>query len=189
MSQDPAAHELVPLSSVPIAPPEASFDPGGRPPAAADGPLPWPATRDLLSEARFYWLASTRPDGRPHVRPVLAVCADGALFTTTSPDAAKARNLERNPQCAMTARTDGLDLVVEGEATRVRDEASLQRVADAYRAKYGWPVTVREGAFDAPYGAPTSGPPPYEVYRVKPAVIFGFGTDDESAPRSTRWEF
>jgi hypothetical protein len=32
-------------------------------------------------------------------------------------------------------------------------------VAEAYAAKYEWPVTVRDGAFDAD-GAPTAGPPP-----------------------------
>jgi hypothetical protein len=42
---------------------------------------------------------------------------------------------------------------------------------------------------DAPYGAPTAGPPPYEVYAVAPEVVYAFGVDDEHAPRSTRWRF
>jgi len=28
----------------------------------------------------------------------------------------------------------------------------------AYRAKYGWPVTITAGGLDAPYGAPAAGP-------------------------------
>ena len=60
---------------------------------------------------------------------------------------------------------------------------------DVYASKYGWPAAVKEGAFDAPYGAPTAGPPPYEVYVITPTVVYGFGTDDEHAPRSTRWQF
>jgi hypothetical protein len=54
---------------------------------------------------------------------------------------------------------------------------------------YGWPVTVRNGAFDAPYGAPTAGPPPYVAYRIRPDTVFAFGPDDTAAPRSTRWRF
>src|SRR5216683_1230354 len=33
-------------------------------------------------------------------------------------------------------------------ATKVTDEATMNHVAEAYRAKYGWPVTVTDGAFD-----------------------------------------
>ena len=151
--------------------------------------IPWVEARTRLSEGRFYWLATVRPDGMPHVRPILAVWHDGALFTTTNPTVRKARNLAHDSRCAISVRTDGLDVVVEGSAAKVTDEATLERIADAYKAKYEWPVTVRDGAFDAPYGAPTAGPPPYEVYAVAPAVIFGFGTDEAYAPRTTRWEF
>ena len=136
-----------------------------------DGPvLAWPEARGRVADTRFYWLATVHPSGRPHVRPVLAVWANGG-------------------RCTLTARTDGLDLVVEATATPVDDDASLRRAADAYREKYEWPVTIRDGAFDAPYGAPTAGPPPYGLFRLAPTVVFGFGTDDDHAPRSTRWRF
>jgi nitroimidazol reductase NimA-like FMN-containing flavoprotein (pyridoxamine 5'-phosphate oxidase superfamily) len=166
-------------------------EPRAAEPIAADATtaLPWDEARSRLAEHRFYWLATPRPDGRPHVRPVLTVMVDGSLYTTTSPAARKGRNLERDTRCSITANTDGLDLVLEGTATKVTDEGRLQRVADAYKSKYEWPPTVRDGAFDAPYGAPTAGPPPYEVYEITPVVAYGFGTDEELAPRSTRWTF
>ena len=151
--------------------------------------FPWQEARTRLAEENFYWLATVHPDGRPHVRPVLAVWVGDALHTSTNPTARKGRNLTLEPRCALTARTEGMDLVLEGKAARVVDEAALRQIGEAYMAKYGWPVTVRDGAFEAPYGAPTAGPPPYEVYAVSPEVVFGFGTDDELAPRSTRWRF
>ena len=53
-----------------------------------------------------------------------------------------------------------------------------------------WPVTVTpDGAFDAPFGAPAAGPPPYQVYAFEPVTVWGFGTDDRYAARSTRWDF
>lgn len=152
-------------------------------------PIPWPDARDRLAGERFYWLATTDPGGRPHVRPVLAVWVDNALYTSTSPTARKGRNLDADPRCSVTARTDDLDLVLEGTATRVTDGETLARVADAYRSKYGWPVEIRDRAFEAPYGAPTAGPPPYLLYRVTPVQVYGFGTDDALGPRTTRWRF
>ena len=67
-----------------------------------------------------------------------------------------------------------MHLVLEGLASKVVDAALLQSVADAYRSKYDWNVTVADGAFDAPYGAPTAGPPPYQPYEIRPAAVFGF---------------
>lgn len=151
--------------------------------------IPWAAARHRLVSAHSYWFATVHADGRPHVRPVLAVWVDDALYTTTNPSARKARNLDENRNCAMTVSSGGMDLVMEGTAARVDDDAVLENVAKAYHSKYGWPAASRDGAFDAPYGAPTAGPPPYHVYAVAPTVVYGFGTDDEHAPRSTRWQF
>lgn len=99
----------------------------------------------------------------------------------------KAKNLARNSHCVITVEEEPLDLVVEGEAAKVRDAATLRRVADAYASTYGWHVTVRDGAFHDAGGAATAGPPPYDVYEVIPTIAFGFGTDETFPP--TRWRF
>lgn len=151
--------------------------------------LPWAEGNRRLSRAQEYWLATVHPDGRPHVRPVLAVWVDGALHSTTGPRTRKGRNLVGNPRCSLTLRSEGIDLVYEGSATRVSDPARLQRAAAGYNAKYEWPATVLDGAFDAPYGAPTAGPLPYDVYEITPTAVFAFGTDETFAPRSTCWRW
>jgi hypothetical protein len=146
----------------------------------------WTGARTRLAEAETYWLATARPGGRPHLVPVLAVWVEGALHFAASPASRKGKNLARDARCAIATRSRGLDLVVEGEAARVTQAAGLRRVAGAYAAKYGWPVTVRDGAFHGD-GAPTAGPPPYNVYEIIPTVAFGFPADGASAP--TRWRF
>ncbi len=151
--------------------------------------LPWELVRDVLADTRMYWLATVHPAGRPHVRPVLAVWQDGALYTTSTSTSGKGRNLAADPCCTVTARTDKMDVVLEGTATPVTDDATLHRLAETYRAKYGWPVTVVGGAFDAPYGAPTAGPPPYHPYEITPVTVYGFGTADEYGGRTTRFRF
>jgi hypothetical protein len=137
----------------------------------------------------MYWLATVHPTGRPHVRPVLAVWLDGVLYTTSNAAARKGRNLAADPRCSVTARTDTMDVVLEGNAIPVTSVTELNQVAEAYRAKYDWPVTVTNGAFDAPYGAPTAGLPPYHPYRITPATVYGFGTADSYGGRTTRYRF
>ena len=154
--------------------------------AADAGVTSWSDARDRLAQGRTYWLATRRRDGRPHVMPILAVWLAGMLYFVASPSSRKAQNLAENAQCVVTVNTEAIDIVVEGGARNVRDESKLRRVAGAYASKYEWDVTVREGAFYGD-GAPTAGPPPYDVYELSPAIIFGFGTDGTLSP--TRWRF
>jgi hypothetical protein len=180
----------------------ADKEPLSAQPLAADGATvtPWAEARRRLDEAETYWLATVRPDGRPHVRPVLGVWLDSALYFSTSETSRKGKNLAHNSRCVLAVGSlalPALDLVVEGDAAKVSDEAKLHRVADAYAAKYEWHVAVRGGALYGD-GAPTAGPPPYAVFEVPATVIFGFpgvaGTDEKGqgevgSLRPTRWRF
>lgn len=160
----------------------------------APAPL-WAHARKRLAEGAThspsmpgtYWLATVRPDGRPHVMPLFGVWLDDALYFTSGPGARKARNLAANPHCVVTSGAADLDLVIEGTATRVTDEPTLRRVAESYADKYGWLVRVRDGAFDADHGAPSAGEPPYQVYEVEPSTVFGLGTAEPFG--AARWRF
>jgi hypothetical protein len=48
---------------------------------------------------------------------------------------------------------------------------------------------LREGAFDGTEGAPTAGPPPYDVYELSPVKAFAFGIDAAMTFVPTRWRF
>lgn len=148
---------------------------------------PWAQARGRLETAEVYWLATVRPDGRPHVTPVLAVWLDGALYFCTGRSERKAKNLAHNSHCVVTtgcnALDEGLDLVVEGDVAQVSDEARLQRIADRNAAKYGsdWHFTVRDGAFHGNEGNVAL------VYEVTPTTAFGFGKGKSFS--QTRWRF
>jgi hypothetical protein len=151
-------------------------------------PTPWAtALTNLEGRHPTYWVATLRPEGRPHVMPVLAVWVDGGLFFSAGARTRKARNLAHDSHCVVTVEEEPLDLVFEGRAEKVQAEGTLRAVADAYASTYGWRVSVRDGAFHDTEGAPTAGPPPYDVYEVIPSVAFGFGTDETLSP--TRWRF
>ncbi len=93
--------------------------------SSAAEPLPWDEMTRSLAAAESFWLATVRPDGCPHVRPILAVWVDEALYFTTSASSPKSRLLARNPHCALSAGTSVLDLMVEGEVVRVFDGAAV----------------------------------------------------------------
>jgi nitroimidazol reductase NimA-like FMN-containing flavoprotein (pyridoxamine 5'-phosphate oxidase superfamily) len=144
----------------------------------------WSDALALLESAEVYWLATVRPDGRPHVTPLIAVWLDNALYFCTGAAERKAKNLSHDRHCVITTGCNelgkGLDIVVEGEAVAVVDEAKLQRVAERYASKYDWPFTVREGALYGEGGRA-------EVYEVAPNVVFGFGKGEPFS--QTRWRF
>src|ERR1700722_9014538 len=76
----------------------------------------WSRARTELANAKVYWLTTVRPDGRPHVTPLLGVWFDGGLYFCTGPDERKAKNLAENLHCALTTGHNslaGLDLVIE----------------------------------------------------------------------------
>ena len=131
--------------------PTPEFDGSFSDPAA--GPTPWSETAQVLERAELYWLTTVRADGRPHVTPLIGVMHDDELHFCTGPEEQKARNLEHNGQVALTTGNNtwaqGLDVVVEGNAVRVTDHADLQRLADAYEAKYGsdWQFEVGDDGF------------------------------------------
>jgi general stress protein 26 len=149
-------------------------------------PTPWSEAQERLEQAEIYWLSTVRPDGRPHVTPLIAVWLDGALHFCTGATERKAKNIADNPHCILTTGCNtydhGLDLVVEGDAVRVSDDTRLQRLADAWEAKYGsfWHFTVRDGLFHH------SGRDAL-VYEVAPQTAFGFGKGDTFS--QTRWRF
>jgi nitroimidazol reductase NimA-like FMN-containing flavoprotein (pyridoxamine 5'-phosphate oxidase superfamily) len=148
--------------------------------------LPWTDAEQQLKKAGVYWLSTVRPEGRPHVAPLLAVWLDGAVYFCTGEAERKAKNLAKNAQVAITTGcntlSEELDIVVEGEAVVVSDDAKLRRVAEAYVAKYGegWRLPGVDGVL---------------VFEVTPTKAFGFGRGDAKGPppgggfSQTRWRF
>ena len=150
-------------------------------------PVSWEQARQLLQKAEVYWLSTVRPDGRPHVTSLVAVWLEDALYFCTGETERKAKNLIQNAHCIITTGcntlSDGLDLVVEGEAVRIIDESRLQRVADSYSSKYDSPFrfTVRDRVFLNSDGGEAL------VYEVVPVTVFGFGRGATFS--QTRWRF
>jgi hypothetical protein len=70
----------------------------------------------------------------------------------------------------------GLDVVVEGDAVQVTDDIVLQRIAEAFAAKWDgrWQFTARGGAFREP----EDGSGEAMVFSVTPVKVFAHAKGD-----------
>ena len=153
--------------------------------------LPWSRPRDILASDTpqadlTFFVATVRPDGRPHSAGVGATWVDGALYFVGGPGTRRSRNLAVNPACSVSVRLRGMDLVLEGEAHRITDASTLERLAAVYRTG-GWPAAVEGDALTAAYSAPSAGPAPWHVYRLTLHTAVGVATAEPHG--ATRWDF
>ena len=161
---------------------------------------PWAVARERLANpepGRTSWLATVGPDGRPHLMPIIAFWIDGAFHFVVGEGTRKGRNLAADGRCVVATGSTtlpSLDLVVEGHAEPLDDEAAVRRIAEVLKGN-NWPLEARGNQVYGP-NAPTAGPPPYSIYRLVPSKAFGlpgmFGMeqhDPADLPKPTRWEF
>ncbi len=90
-----------------------------------------------VAEERNLWLATVRPDGRPHLVPIWYVEVGGAWYICTESTSVKARNLQAEPRCSWSLENGDLALVIEGRAQPV---APSPAVIAAFRAKFDWDI-------------------------------------------------
>jgi hypothetical protein len=115
--------------------------------------LSWEHVQQRLEQARYFWLATTRPDGRPHVTPLWGCWVDQCLYLDGSPHTRWARNLARHP-AATIHLDDGNDVVIlEGQVVdlpTLPDAARAQQIITMWLAKYGKlaPDPVGRGIFE-----------------------------------------
>ena len=153
--------------------------------APGASPTTWSDVRRTIHEAELFWISTVRPDGRPHVTPLPAVWQDGALYFCTGAAEQKGVNLAGNASCTLTTGTNvwksGLDVVVEGRAERVSDNARLRVLAELWSSKYAgdWDYDVRDGAFHHEAGEAL-------VFRVLPLKVLAFA---KGAFAQTRFRF
>ena len=118
------------------------------------GHIPWRKVDLWLQAHRSIWLATTRPDRRPHAAPVWYVW-DGAgtakrLYFLTGRGTQKARNLARE-LWVVAHLLDGDDtLILEGPVAIVTDPDERRRVATAYAEKYVDPRSGVRATIDNP---------------------------------------
>ena len=146
---------------------------GILPPDEGTGLLTFAWAEERLITSHSYWVATSRPDGRPHVMPVWGVWLDGQLFFSSGRQSVKARNLAAMPSIAVASENPDEAVVVEGTASPIdATDPRFDHFNQAYLTKYDTDV--------AAMGEP--------VYVVTPRKVFAMDEGD-FVGSATRWTF
>jgi hypothetical protein len=139
---------------------------------------PWSWALERLEKSHNYWVATSRPDGDPHLMLVWGIWWEGAFWFSTGPRTRKAKNIVAHPDCVIGTDKADEAVIVEGKAELVSDREVWKRLAEIYNRKYGgdvYPVLDSCGG---------------NVYRVVPRLAFGQDEHAENFLESaTRWRW
>ena len=152
-------------------------------------PLPWSRAEQALEAAIgqdiTHFLATVRPDGRPHIAGVGALWVDGKFYFVSGAGTRKSQNLAERRRLRHLGQADrprsrrrGLGREGDRRADAPASRRALRRAGLA---------GDRRGRRVAPYSAPSAGPPPWDLYEFTPTIAFGVaGAEPHGA---TRWNF
>jgi hypothetical protein len=105
--------------------------------------LDWASVERRLVDSLHYWLATVRRDGTPHVVPVDGMWLDSGCHFGGDPATVHIRNLRRDGRAVLHLEDGESAIIVEGVAEWMTPtETVAQRLADAAKAKYGYPQSA-----------------------------------------------
>ncbi|MCA1834066.1 MAG: PPOX class F420-dependent oxidoreductase [Actinomycetota bacterium] len=99
------------------------------------------AQKQLFLDKNFAFVATTCPDGYPHVSPVWIDFEDDYILMNTAKDRVKERNLRRDPKVAVSIydSSDPYKMVaVQGTAVEMTTEGADEHIDKLARKYRGW---------------------------------------------------
>jgi hypothetical protein len=134
---------------------------------APKGMLSWAAVQRILRAAPYLWIATTTPDGSPHLVQQWCAWVDHTLYFEGSERTRWARNLARDPRLGFGVQVG--DRAAYGEAVvdvaRGLERAVARKIARQYGTKYGPRFDYRPAAEQYEEGP---------VFRARPTKIIAF---------------
>jgi Pyridoxamine 5'-phosphate oxidase len=138
----------------------------------------WEWALERLEKSHNYWIATSRPEVRPHLMIVWGIWWQDAFWFTTGPRTRKAKNIAASPHISIGTEKAHEAVILEGIAEEIQERSVWKELAQIYNAKYGGdlePILVSCGG---------------SVFRVRPRVAFGQDEHAENFSESvTRWQF
>ena len=149
-----------------------------NPKDATTGLKPWSWALERLEKSHNYWIATSRPDGGPHLMLVWGIWWQDTFWFSTGPRARKAKNIAGNPRCVIGTEKADEAVILEGLAEEIKDRSVWKQIVQVYNRKYCGdvePLLLSSGG---------------GVFRVKPQIAFGQDEHAENFTESvTRWHF
>ena len=131
-------------------------------------PIEWSWVVNQMSEARNYWVATTRPSGFPHVVPVWGVWLNDRFHFFTDRDSLKARNICRDPRAVVHLESGDQVVILEGELVA---RPAAAEIVSAYEAKYDMSLGETLG----------------DVYTLNASKVLVW-TESDFPKTATRWQ-
>jgi len=149
-----------------------------KPPADDRGLKSWSWALERLEKSHNYWIATSRPDGRPHLMLVWGIWWQDAFWFTTGPRTRKAKNMAAHPHVVVATEAADEAVILEGDPQEIEDRSVWKQLAKIYDQKYGGDVEAILVSCEG------------NVYRVEPVVAFAQDEHAENFAESvTRWRF
>lgn len=153
--------------------------PGYGLPNSKKGLLPWKWAEDRLKKSRQFLIATTRPDGRPHMMIIWALWMDGVLYFSTGKESVKAKNIAQNPNCSIATDKPAEAVILEGTVATERSVENIRKFIGAYEKKYKYKLGKMGEAMLA-----LEDP----VFYLRPKAGFGLW-EKKFSTSATRWLF
>jgi nitroimidazol reductase NimA-like FMN-containing flavoprotein (pyridoxamine 5'-phosphate oxidase superfamily) len=113
-------------------------------PHETEGMREWSWARERLESATNYWVATVRPDQRPHVHPIWGVWLDDHFYSEGGRDTRWAQNIASNRAVVVHVERGDDAVIVHGTAEEIADpepeleERLIAAFAAKYQARYGY---------------------------------------------------
>jgi hypothetical protein len=133
--------------------------------------LPWKWAVKRLEKSRQYWIATTRPDGSPHLMIIWGLWLDDCFWFSTGAKSRKARNMAENPRCVVGTDDAAKAVILEGTVELIDPQhPDFEKFAKTYEKKYKWDLRKMVQV----------------VYRLRPSIGFGL-YERKFDQTATRW--
>jgi len=93
-----------------------------------------------LADDTIIWLATVRPDGRPHLIAIWFVYVDGALWFATAASSVKIANIRNDPRVNVSLESGMRSAVGEGTASVVALPYP-PAVVEAFVGRFDWDIS------------------------------------------------
>ena len=98
-----------------------------------------PEIRERLIPERNIWIATVRPDGRPHLTPVWFVLFGDMIVMCVSKRSVKAKNLLGNQAVSLALENGSSPMICEGRAVEI-SQPWPDEIVSGFKAKYDWDI-------------------------------------------------
>jgi len=106
-------------------------------PENSEGLMAWGDVRPTIEATKIYWIASVRPDNRPHAIPIWGAWVGDVYYFEGGSDTRWGRNLQANPAMVVHLEQGNLAIMIEGRYAKVDlDAATCKQVIAQFAAKY-----------------------------------------------------